>query len=499
MTTRLSILEHGLPEWIGEARFGIWAHWGGQSVAQSGDWYARHLYGMQEGSAEWERKRATRQSAYHREHFGSPHEVGYKDLLPLWRAERFDPEALIEKYYAVGARYFMSLGVHCDNFPLWDSHVQPWNASRIGPERDIVGAWERAVREAGLPFGLSFHNNWTWRWFDVAHGTGPDGSTHDGRLSDADGGGKWWDGLNPQDLYLPPRDGGPAPAHVRQRFWAMAREATEKYRPDMIYFDDLRLPFDTGSMVEVGEPDEAGWDFVAWYYGQAKTWDLPFAHGIATIKRPHAEERGGILLDSERRQFDHLEPVVWQFDTSDGEWFDNLSDDEMFHQRKTSGHVLRTLVDVVSKNGALLLNIPQRADGTLDERSEDLLMGIRRWMDIASEAIHLSRPWRVYGEGAERIASAEGYNDADDPAYTSEDLRFTTRDRAIYAFAMAWPSNGRLTVASLSTMAPEGVEHVELLGYGAVRWTRDGRGMHVEVPGEVPTPPIGVLKISGRL
>ncbi|MGF3056418.1 alpha-L-fucosidase [Microbacterium sp. YY-01] len=490
-----SLAAHGLPEWLREARFGVWAHWGPQSVAQSGDWYGRHLYGMQEVSEEWERKRATRQSAHHREHFGDPHTFGYKDLLPLWRAEHFDPDALIDRFYRAGARYFMSMAVHADNFALWDSAVHPWNAVRMGPQQDIVGAWERAARRAGLPFGLSFHNNWTWRWFATAHGVGPDGKRHDGRLTAADGAGLWWEGLNPQDLYLPPRDGGPAPAAVREQHWAMMREATAEYRPDIVYFDDLRMPFDEGSQVEIGGPDTAGLEYLAWYYNQAKTWDLPHAHGIVSIKNPHDAERGAVLLDSERHQLDRLEPHVWQFDTSDGEWFDNLSDDEMFHQRKTSRHILRTLVDVVSKNGALLLNIPQRADGTLDERSERLLDDLTAWMASASEAIHGTSPWRIYGEGPVRIDNTEpGYNDRE-LDYTPADLRFTTSDDALYVSALAWPDNGVLQVTSLAAGAAENVHSVELLGHGSVPWRRDHEGLHVTVPTSSPTPHVGVLKV----
>jgi alpha-L-fucosidase len=491
-----SLAAHSIPEWMSDARFGIWSHWGPQSVPRSGDWYARHLYGVQASTADWERKRATRQAEYHRRHYGDPAEFGYKDILPLWKAEKFDPEALVDRYRRAGARYIMSMGVHCDNFALWDSAVHPWNSARVGPKRDILGEWERATRNAGLPFGVSFHNNWTWKWLDVVHGADAAGRPNDGAQTSRDGVGLWWEGLEPQDLYLPPRTAGtPASAEWMRRHWEMIREVTSRYRPDAVYFDDQRLPFDDGSEAVAERPTHDGLAYLAWYYEQARLWDdLPFAHGIVTIKKVAENEHGAVMLDSERKALNGPQSAPWQFDSSDGEWFDCADSSELFHPRKSARQVIQLLADVVSKNGILLLNIPQRADGTLDEHAGALLDELEEWMDVAGEAIHGARPWRIHGEGPTASDDSE-QNDEDQLPYTPRDIRFTMSGDALYAILLAWPEAGSVVITSLAGPTTYRVNRVDLLGGGPCRWEHAVEGLRVELPPEAPTRHAAVLRI----
>ncbi|HXH36430.1 MAG TPA: alpha-L-fucosidase [Plantibacter sp.] len=505
--TWASLRTHGVPAWFSNAKFGIWAHWGAQSVAESGDWYARHLYGMQPGSADWERKRADRQHADHLERFGSPDTEGAKDLLPRWTAERFDAEALVALFVEAGARFIVSMAVHCDNIALWESTEQPWNTAAYGPKRDIVAEWERATRAAGLPFGLSFHNNWTWRWLDAAHGTDPiTGRPHDGRLTAADGADLWWDGLDPRELYLEPhRPGAAPPAAWVDRFYRMATEATMRYQPDSVYFDDRRMPFDAGGELPASPPSDAGMRYLADYYRAADDWTPGSPTGIVSIKDVPDEDRTAVLLDSERRQLDTLQSEPWQFDTSDGEWFDCASDDPMFHQRKTPRQVLHLLIDVVSKNGTLLLNIPQRADGTVDDRARALLSEIGDWLRICGEGIYETTPWVRYGEGP--VASAHGELALGDLAasydegerdFTAADIRFTRRDGALYATLLGWPADGIATIGSAGR-ASGLLEHepgtVELLGHGPVPWTRTAAALVVELPEQSPTRHAHMIRI----
>jgi alpha-L-fucosidase len=485
-----SLRTHRVPSWFSDAKFGIWAHWGPQCVAESGDWYARHLYGPHPSNAEWEVRRPRRQHAHHLANYGPPSEFGYKDLLPLWGAERFDAEGLMDLYVASGARYFLSLAVHCDNFALWDSAEQPWNAARIGPRRDIVADWERAARNSGLPFGLSFHNNWTWRWLDTAHGTDADtGLPHDGRLTKADGAGLWWDGLDPHDLYLRPRDPGTPPdAAWVARFWRMVREATDRFQPDAVYFDDLRLPFDAGSELPAEPPDRDGLRFLADYYARTPS------GGVVTIKRVPEQDRTAVVLDSERRQLDTIQEHPWQFDTSDGEWFRCVSDEDLFHPRKTERQVLHTLVDVVSKNGTLLLNIPQSADGTIDEHSRRLLEEVGAWLRTCGEGIYGTRPWRVYGEGPTALAAVEGYNEAD-LEYTAADIRYTASGSTVYATLLDWPENGEAVLRSFGREDGP-VAGVTLLGWGPVDSRLEPDGLHVRLPASAPTRHAHMLRID---
>ncbi|MCF6468687.1 alpha-L-fucosidase [Nonomuraea sp. MG754425] len=491
-----SLRAHAVPQWFGEAKFGVWSHWGPQSVARSGDWYARHLYGMQPWSEPWERKRATRQHAHRRAHFAPG--TGTKDLFHRWRAERFDPDELIDLYVAGGARYFVALAAHCDNFDLWDSSRHGWNATRVGPGRDIVGAWERAARRAGLPFGLSFHNNWTWRWLDVAHGRDPEtGEPYDGGLSARDGTGTWWEGLDPAELY--PRrhePGAKPPPGEAERFYARVREALDRYRPDLVYLDDGRLPFDAGSVVESQPVSTAGLDLLAHYYNTCPT------GGLVTIKDVPEADRTAVVMDCERRQLDAAQPHPWQFDTSDGEWFDCSDDDPMFHPRKSAQQIIHTLIDVVSKNGCLLLNIPQHADGTVDAHARNLLTEVGAWLRTCGEGVYGSTPWLRAGEGTTGLGETkgyEGYNEAE-RAYRPTDLRFTRRGDVLYATLLAWPEDGSAAITSLGSAA--GLVHgapaaVELLGHGPVGWRRSERALHVDLPPSPPTKAAHMLKITG--
>ncbi|MFI7700350.1 alpha-L-fucosidase [Nonomuraea sp. NPDC049480] len=486
-----SLRAHRIPQWFTEAKFGVWSHWGPQSVARSGDWYARHLYGMQPWSEPWEKRRADRQQAHHRGHFGPG--GGAKDLFPRWRAERFDADELIDLYVSSGARYFVALAAHCDNFDLWDSRTHAWNAVRIGPHRDIVGAWERAARGAGLPFGLSFHNNWTWRWLDVAHGVDPvTGEPHDGAVRDGEG--TWWEGLDPADLYPPGHaPGAKPPPQVAERFYARVKEAVDRYRPDLVYLDDGRLPFDAGSVVESDPPSAAGLGLLAHYYNTCPT------GGIVTIKDVPDADRTAVVLDCERRQLDAAEPHPWQFDTSDGEWFDCADDDPMFHPRKTAKQVIHTLIDVVSKNGCLLLNIPQHADGTVDARARTLLSEVGAWLRVCGEGVYGTTPWLRAGEGTTGLGETkgyEGYNEAD-RAYRPGDIRFTRRGDTLYATLLAWPGDRTAAITSLSAAAARRPAAVELLGHGPVGWRQAPEALYVDLPAEPPTSAAYMLRIGG--
>ncbi len=480
-----SLSAHETPEWFRDAKFGVWAHWGPQSVARSGDWYARHLYGPNTALADWEVRRPARQYEHHLEHYGV---AGYKDLLPMWRAENFDAAALMDLYKRSGAQFFMSMAVHCDNFALWDSTVQPWNTARIGPRRDVVREWADAARAAGLPFGLSFHNNWTWRWLDVAHQVNTaTGVPNDG--GEVDGKGLWWEGLDPHDLYLDPRaPGEPVPPHVVDRFYAMVREAAFLYEPDAIYFDDDRLPFDSGSVLAAAPASDAGLRFVADYYNAGG--------GMVTIKKVADSENGAVTPDAERRQLQEIADRPWQFDTSDGEWFDNIGTGDFFHPRKSVRELIHTLVDVVSKNGTLLLNIPQLADGTIDAHARSLLDGIGSWLAICGEGIYGTRPWRVYGEGPTALAAGRamnevsGYNEGELP-YTAEDVRYTSLGDTVFATLMDWPASGEVVLRSVDFPT-----RVELLGVGPVASSLTDDGLRVTLPAASATSHAHMLRLT---
>ncbi|MEU8569463.1 alpha-L-fucosidase [Streptomyces pathocidini] len=486
-----SLRRHRIPEWFRDAKLGIWSHWGPQSVAMSGDWYARHLYGPFEGTEGFEQKRSRRQTALHRERYGHPSQFGHKDLCRLWRAEKFDPEALMDRFRRAGARYFVSMAAHCDNFDLWDSAHQPWNAVNIGPRTDIVARWAAAARSAGLPFGVSMHaGSWTWRWLDAAFAADTEGPLagvpYDGHLTADDGAGTWWEGLDPRELYgRPRRHGEPPDADFVDNFYARLRDVVDRYGPQLVYLDDARMPFDDGSVCPASPPSPRGLEFLAHYYDTVP-------ESAVSIKTIPAEDRQAVLLDVERGQLGDTDPEPWQYDTSVGDWYYRTGE-----PYKTAGEIVHLLVDTVSKNGCLLLNVPQLPDGTLDDETAAVLDGLGAWLSACGEAIYGTRPWTVHGEGPTRVEGAKAREAT--LAYTARDIRFTRDGETVYAFLMAWPEDGRAVIRSLGgggplPLRPRGVE---LLGSTApVRWEQREDALVVHLPKTPPTPYAQVLRVT---
>ena len=491
------------PEWFRDAKLGLWSHWGPQSVPGQGDWYGRFMY--MQGHPMYE---------HHLKTYGHPSVEGMKDIQNRWKGERWDPDALIDRYKRAGAKYFVALACHHDNLDCYDSRYHAWNSLRVGPGKDVVGIWEKAARKAGLRFGVSNHAAHAWHWYQTAYGydpTGPrKGVRYDAfRLRKRDGQGQWWDGLDPQELYtgghavLPDGidsieamnawhdanngqwiESGPKddPAYVTR--WLLRQtDLIDKYRPDLVYFDDYGLPF-----------GPVGLEAAADYYNRSIQW-----HGkidvVLTAKQLSPEARFGVVQDVERGYTDHIWDEPWQTDTCIGDWFYNVArlNDKSY---KTAEDVIQRLADVVSKNGNLLLSIPQPGDGSIDGEEEKILDEMTTWMKTGSEAIFGSRPWRRYGEGP-TLPAVGMQNEEKAKPFTARDIRFTTNKGALYALVLGKPERD-VTITSLAPGPKAGVvERVTLLGGGPLAHRRDHRGLHVELPrqtaGFVPT-----LRIEGR-
>ncbi|MEQ7127780.1 alpha-L-fucosidase [Actinopolymorpha sp. B11F2] len=488
------------PEWFRNAKFGIWAHWGPQSVPMRGDWYARRLYLAPVEPAPDEVGPTSRR-LFHERHFGHPSRLGHKDICHAWKAERWDPDDLLDLYSRVGARYFVALANHIDNFDLWDSAHQPWNTVGVGPRTDVVGRWAQAARRRGLPFGLSFHANWSWQLLDVAFGADENGPyagvPYDGHLTAADGAGTWWEGLDPADLYDRPRraDEPPDPAYV-ERFYRRVWDAFCRYRPQYVYFDDSSLPFDAGSVCEADPPSARGWEVVRAMHEHSRQWYGDAGRVVPTVKRLDGADGDLLALDVERHLLLDAQAQPWQMDTCLGHWF---YDEGL--EYKSATQVIRMLVDVVSKNGNLLLSVPQRPDGTIDEREVAILGEIGAWLTRNGEAIFDTRPWLVYGEGpttGERGEGADRFREADLP-YTAEDIRFTAQDDLLYATILGQPDEPALRIATLGSAAgllAGDPKSVELLGVdAAVSWHRDDDALVVRLPERLPWRHTATLRI----
>lgn len=502
-----SLSQYEVPEWFRDAKFGMWAHWGPQCVEGSGDWMARGMY--QEGSKQYK---------YHREHYGHQSEFGFKDILPLFTAEKWNPDSIVNLYKSLGAKYFFALGNHHDNFDLWDSKYQQWNSKAIGPKRDLLAGWAEACKKAGLPFGVSIHADHAWTFYEPArrydrHGDMV-GVPYDGNLTEADGKGKWWEGLDPQKLYVQNHpasfgswsddllgkqwdwgNGAALPSEeFATNFYNRTLDVINRYNPDLLYFDTTIVPFYPVS--------DAGMKIAAHFYN----------HNIANNpQNPSAIMLGKILPDSlrnalvwdvERGAPNRILSQPWQTCTCIGNWHYNTSYYEK-NRYKSAAQVVKILADVVSKNGNLLLSVPLRGDGTFDEKEGKIILEIGAWLKINGEGIYATRPWIIFGEGP--IANADiklndqGFNEGDYLKAGADEIRFTQTPKHLYAIALGWPENNKITVKSLASESkhyPGKIKNVELVGYGKVPFERTATGLIVTLPSDANPSIAPVLKIK---
>ncbi len=458
-----SLKAYQTPEWFRDAKFGIWAHWGPQAVPRVGDWYARNMY--LQGSMQYK---------HHVKNYGHPSKFGYRDIIPLWKAEKFDPDALMALYAKAGAKYFVSMGVHHDNFDLWDSKYHKWNAVEMGPHRDIVGAFKQSAEKYGLRFGVSEHLGASYSWFSPSHGSdqlwmeGTSNVPYDGSDSAY------------SDLYL----GGDEPYKLTSATWYAKNPAwhqewynrisdlVEKYQPDLLYTDG-GIPF-----------GEVGRTLVANFYNR----NIAHHGGELEAVYNHKDHGSGEFIreagvqDVERGVMSGINPLPWQTDTSMGDWY--YSDG---FEYKTTSQVVHMLADIVSKNGNMLLNVVQYPDGSLPPESLKFLKEMAVWMEVNGEAIYGTRPWVIFGEGPTESA---GGSFSEGNAYTAEDIRFTRKNETLYAIALGLPKKQvRINALGLNAQA-EGkkIKSVELLGYPkTLKWTQDDDGLMIKVPRKIPT------------
>lgn len=473
-----SLQAYSAPEWYRDAKFGMWAHWGPQSAPEMGDWYARNMY--IQGSHQYE---------YHLKTYGHPSKFGYKDVIPLWKGENLDPNYLVGLYKKAGARYFCSAGVHCDNFDMWNSTHHRWNAAQMGIKKDVVGLFCDAARDHGLKFGVTEHVWGSWNWFAVDKGSDKQGPYA----------GVPYDGNDPAnwDLYhephpitaIPWAEQGNEPVAWKREWLIRIMDLVDKYQPDLLYTDGA-IPF-----------GDWGRSLVAHYFNQSLRWHRGNMEVVYTCKKASDCAIGTCVLDVERGVFDGHAVEPWQSDTCIGDWFYNRE-----VEYKTPKRVIDMLVDIVSRNGNLVLNIPLRPDGTPDSKELAIVEEITKWMAVNSEGIYATRPWKIYGAGPSTLTAGTheftdtgGFNEGTRKDMTADDVRFTLRGSTLYAFVMGWPQDFALIkpLAFNSPQQPGKIQNVELLGYDAkLRWKQDENGLRVDMPFEKPSDYAITLKIA---
>ncbi len=474
-----SLSAYQVPDWYQDAKFGIFIHWGVYSVPAFGsEWYPRLMY--LEGTKENGHQVATH---------GPLTQFGYKDFIPLFKAEHYDPQAWARLFKAAGARYVVPVFEHHDGFAMYDSSLSDWTAVKMGPHRDVVGDLAQAVRAEGLHLGASSHRV-EHDWFleggrrEASDVNDPKyaafyGPAHQRRGSDDSA------GLPDDWTYVSPEYAGD--------WLARDAEIVEKYHPEILYFDWW-----------IGEPDVRPYlaKFAAFYYNRSLAQGLPV--GVVNYKK-QAMETGSGVLDIERGQLSGIRQQHWQTDTS----ISNASWGYIEHDTfKTPEFIVHQLADIVSKNGNLLLNIGPRADGSIPDEVQQVLLNVGGWLGVNGEAIYGTRPWRVYGEGPTQIKGGE-FHDTDNEPYTARDFRFTTKvtaeGAALYAIELGQPQ-GEVVIASLASGIPGSgtVRSVALLGSsGTVSFQQEADGLHLMPDGSaLAGPPQGryafVYKIGFR-
>jgi alpha-L-fucosidase len=462
-----SLQKYEAPEWYQDAKFGIFIHWGAYSVpAFSSEWYPRNMY--EPGFDAYKHHIAT---------YGPQDKFGYKDFIPMFKAERFDPSGWAELFKKAGAKYVVPVAEHHDGFAMYDSGLSDWTAAKMGPHRDVIGDLAKAARAQGLRFGVSSHR--VEHDFFMGVGRKIPSDVNDPQYAAFYGPAQpgvyhWGTPVSNDFTYVS--------SAWADDWLARGAELVEKYHPDLVYFDWW-----------IGQasirPHLAR--FAAFYYNRSLKYGDHV--GVINYKDYSMQEHAGVL-DVERGQLGDTRALYWQTDTSVSNKSWGYIKDDTF---KSPEFLVHQLIDIVSKNGNLLLNIGPRSDGTIPEEAQQVLLDVGSWLNVNGDAIYGTRPWRTYGEGPTKVA-AGSFHDTDTAHYAPEDFRFTTKGDVLYAIGLAWPTNGEAVIRSLAaTMGSQSVQSVSLLGSDTKpKFQQRPDGLHVVLPAQPPAKYAYVLRLT---
>ncbi len=463
-----SLQNYECPVWFKDAKFGIYTHWGAYSVpAWENEWYPRLMYSKND------ERRGSKFFDHHRKTWGDVTEFGYKDFIPMFTAEKFDADEWADLFKKSGAQFAGPVGQHHDGFAMWDSELTRWDAMDMGPKRDVMGELARAVRARDMKFVTSFHHAFHWKYYEPSYA-----------IENCDTKDPEFAGIN--KIYPPVHEAGaPESKEFLDNWLARLKEVIDKYQPDYLWFD-------FGWKQPGFEPYKK--EFLAYYYNEARKWGKEV---VVTYKGDHLPV-GVAILDLERGQLDTLSTRNWITDTSVGLKSWSYIDAPDY---KSVNTLVDNLIDRVSKNGNLLLNIGPRPDGSIPDEQKELLLGIGAWLDVNGEAIYETRPWVKFGEVATEMTFGHMTEQKNKGlAYTAKDIRFTTRENFLYAIALDWPGDGEIVVQSLNEeteVSTKGIKSVSLVGSDAtLTWVQDEEGLHVTLPGERPCDHAYSLKIE---
>ena len=476
-----SLRKIGIPEWYADAKLGIFIHWGVYSVPAFGsEWYPRKMYGKDD----WQKIRS-----HHEKTWGPLSEFGYKDFIPMFKAGKFDPSAWASLFKEAGAKYVIPVAEHHDGYSLYDNSFTRWDSTETGPMRDVIGELAAAIRAEGLKFGVSSHRAFNWAYYFRTKGadnTNPEffdlyGPDHDFLYDTYEG-----------DVFSRHKHSWPNQSAEFQNDWlARTAELADKYTPDVIWFD-FGIGRHKDATVASNHHAPMNRKFAAYYYNQA----AKSGREVAINYKWNAFGDGEAMLDIERGKLAGIRDQVWQTDTSVSysSWGYTSN-----HRYKPVNVIIDDFVDIVSKNGVLLLNIGPKADGTIPEHEQRQLREIGKWLKTNGEGIYGSRPWKTYGEGpTENAAGAHQEHKLGN--YTRDDIRFTTRDGMLYAWIMDWPGKSVMikSLAKGNTHESRKIAAVSLLGGGELRFNQTRKGLVIGFPAASSGDHVHGLRISFR-
>lgn len=449
-----SLEAYKVPKWYEDAKFGIFIHWGVYSVpAFASEWYPRNMY--VEGSPEYE---------HHIKTYGPHNKFGYKDFIPMFKAERWNPDQWADLFKKAGARFVMPVAEHHDGYAMYDCAFHDWTSVKTGPHRDILGELSSALKKCGIKFTCSSHREEHWWFYDA-------GMNYDSDVRDE----------AYRSLYGPARPETDRPTQDWLEEWLVYTcEIIDKYRPLVLWFDWwIKNPAYQPYLQKLA----------SYCYNRAAEWGIE----VAINYKENTFRDGTAVFDIERGQMTGIRPTFWQTDTAiaKNSWGYTHGQDY-----KSASSIIGDLVDIVSKNGAMLLNIGPRPDGTIPADEEQVLLDIGKWLDVNGEAIYGSRPWKQFGEGPTQVVEGT-FNDVKRSPFTCEDIRFTTKSDILYAIVMEWPASGKVIIRSLAKGEIPSIGKIELLGSSeTIRWTWDDNDLTIYLGETCPVDYAVVLKVS---
>ncbi|WP_157208944.1 alpha-L-fucosidase [Mariniflexile maritimum] len=447
------------PEWFNNQKFGIFIHWGAYSVPAFGsEWYPRQMYmDTATFTAQLTPEKTGPSAAYthHKETWGDQKNFGYKDFIPMFKGEKFNAAQWIDLFKKAGARYVIPVADHHDGFAMYKSNTTRWNAFDMGPKRDVLGELFKEGRKQGLIMGASSHYAFNWSFYNKKDR---------------------FDTTDPQyaDLYSPKGKDltQPVSNEFKQKWWDRTVDLIDNYQPDILWFDFY---------LDIPDYADMRPKIAAYYYNKGLEWGKEVVINDKNFDH-EAFPEGTVIYDLERGKLPGIRKLPWQTDTSIGK---NSWSYVSNWQSKTANQLIDDLVDIVSKNGNLLLNVGPKSDGTIPEDQKEILLQIGNWLSINGDAIYDTKYWKTFGEGPTEVKKGH-HSEGQNKDFTGQDIRFTKKGNKLYAIMMAWPENNSVLIKSVKSSENK-VSNVKMLGSDEIlKWSQNNKGLSVEMPSKKP-------------